>query len=81
MKRSARWLFTSLMFGSEHVRTGHHILMVKTPTLRNHRRHLARWERVGADALDGFDNILRNFPGNDDRDRQRARRPAKRLPP
>jgi hypothetical protein len=55
--------------------------MVKTPTLRNHRRHLARWERVGADALDGFDNILRNFPGNDDRDRQRARRPAKRLPP
>jgi type VI secretion system protein VasG len=59
------WLFATLMFGSEHVRTGHLLLaMVKTPTLRNALAATSReWERVGADALsDGFDNILRNSP-------------------
>ena len=59
------WLFATLMFGSEHVRTGHLLLaIVKTPTLRNALVATSReWERVGADALsDGFGNILRNSP-------------------
>ena len=76
------WVFATLMFGSEQVRTGHLLLaMVKTPTLRNALAATSRAVGTGRSrrALGRF----RQHPpqlagGNDDRDRQRRRLVARR---
>jgi type VI secretion system protein VasG len=59
------WIFATLMFGANQVRTGHLMLgMVKTPTLRNALNATSRqWEKVRPDALgDEFDTVLASSP-------------------
>ncbi|MDE2581318.1 MAG: type VI secretion system ATPase TssH, partial [Rhodospirillales bacterium] len=59
------WVFGTLMFNANQVRTGHLILgAVKTPTLRNALNGISRqFERVKADALsDDFPDIVHGSP-------------------
>ena len=59
------WVFATLMFGANQIRTGHLLFgMLKTPNLRNALNSLSRhWERVKPDALsDEFDAILGGSP-------------------
>jgi type VI secretion system protein VasG len=59
------WVFATLMFGVNQVRTGHLLFaLLKTPTLRNALNGISRqWERVKPDALsDDFDMILGRSP-------------------
>jgi type VI secretion system protein VasG len=59
------WVFATLMFGANQVRTGHLLFaMLKTTNLRNALNGISRqWERVKADTLsDDFDTILGTSP-------------------
>jgi type VI secretion system protein VasG len=59
------WVFSTLMFGVNQVRTGHLLFaMLKTPNLRNLLLGISRqWERVKPDALsDDFGKIVDGSP-------------------
>src|SRR4051794_16013717 len=59
------WVFGTLMFGVNQIRTGHLLLgMLKTPTLRNALFATSRqWEKIKPDTLsDEFDQVLANSP-------------------
>ncbi|HYZ63985.1 MAG TPA: type VI secretion system ATPase TssH [Acetobacteraceae bacterium] len=59
------WVFGTLMFGVNQIRTGHLLLgMLKTPTLRNALFATSRqWEKIKPDALsDEFEKVLAGSP-------------------